>query len=103
MEANVAGYKQEITVLREMNARYSTSAATSEAELTRLREDLLRTSDKLLEVEVDARHSARQLELARANEARWKQENETLRRQDQMHVRLMHQLEAIQVGIFRFS
>ncbi|VDP82890.1 unnamed protein product [Echinostoma caproni] len=96
MEANVSGYKQEITVLREMNARYSTSAAASEAELTRLREDLIRTSDKLLEVEVDARHSARQLEMARANETRWKQENEALRRQDQMHTQLMHQLEAIQ-------
>ncbi|THD20828.1 Nucleoprotein TPR [Fasciola hepatica] len=96
METNISGYKQEITVLREMNARYSTSAAASEAELARLREDLLRTSDKLLEVEVDARHSARQLELARANETRWKQENEALRRQDQMHTQLMHQLEAIQ-------
>ncbi|OON19548.1 M protein repeat protein [Opisthorchis viverrini] len=96
VEANVSGYKQEITVLREMNARYSTSAAASEAELVRLREDLLRTSDKLLQVEVDARQFSRQLEIARANENRWRQEAEALRRQEQMHTQLMRQLEAIQ-------
>ncbi|CAH8572425.1 unnamed protein product [Dicrocoelium dendriticum] len=96
MEANVSGYKQEITVLREMNARYATSAASSEAELTRLREELLRTSDKLMQVEVDSRHSTRLLELSRANESRWRQEVESLRRQEQMHTQLMHQLDAIQ-------
>ncbi|KAF5401759.1 Nucleoprotein TPR, partial [Paragonimus heterotremus] len=101
MEANVSGYKQEITVLREMNARYSTSAASSEAEMTRLREELMRTSDKLLEVEVDARHSARELELSRANESRWRKEIEALRRQEQMHTQLMHQLEAIQGNLDR--
>ncbi|KAA3673760.1 nucleoprotein TPR [Paragonimus westermani] len=101
MEANVSGYKQEITVLREMNARYSTSAASSEAELTRLRDELMRTSDKLLEVEVDARHSARELELSRANESRWRKEIEALRQQEQMHTQLMHQLEAIQGNLDR--
>ncbi|CAL8078682.1 unnamed protein product [Calicophoron daubneyi] len=96
METNVSGYKQEITVLREMNARYSTSAAASEAELCRLREDLTQASDKLIQVEVDARHATQQLEQARANEARWRQETEALRRQEQMHTQLMHQLQAIQ-------
>ncbi|CAH8450048.1 unnamed protein product [Schistosoma rodhaini] len=95
-EANVAGYKQEITILREMNARYSTSAASSEAELSRLRDELTHTSDRLTTAEVDARHFSRQLEAMRANETRLKQEIDSLRRHDQIHSQLMHQLQSIQ-------
>ncbi|CAH8449524.1 unnamed protein product [Schistosoma haematobium] len=95
-EANVAGYKQEITILREMNARYSTSAASSEAELSRLRDELTHASDRLTTAEVDARHFSRQLEAVRANETRLKQEIDSLRRHDQIHSQLMHQLQSIQ-------
>ncbi|KAH8853510.1 Nucleoprotein TPR [Schistosoma japonicum] len=95
-EANVAGYKQEITILREMNARYSTSAASSEAELSRLRDELAHTSDRLTTAEVDARYFSRQLEAVRANETRLKQEIDSLRRHDQIHSQLMLQLQSIQ-------
>ncbi|CAH8830962.1 unnamed protein product [Trichobilharzia szidati] len=95
-EANVSGYKQEITILREMNARYSTSAAASEAELSRLRDELTHTSDRLTTAEVDARHFSRQLEAVRANESRLRQEIDSLRRNDQVHSQLMYQLQAIQ-------
>ncbi|KAK4472498.1 hypothetical protein MN116_003745 [Schistosoma mekongi] len=95
-EANVAGYKQEITILREMNARYSTSAASSEAELSRLRDELTHASDRLTTAEVDARYFSRQLEAVRANETRLKQEIDSLRRQDQIHSQLMLQLQSIQ-------
>ncbi|CAH8471760.1 unnamed protein product [Heterobilharzia americana] len=95
-EANVSGYKQEITILREMNARYSTSAAASEAELSRLRDELTHTSDRLTTAEVDARHFSQQLESVRASECRLRQEIDSLRRHDQVHSQLMNQLQAIQ-------
>ncbi|VDL96910.1 unnamed protein product [Schistocephalus solidus] len=99
LEANVANYKQEIAILREMNARYTTSAAASDDALTHLREEAARTADRLTAAEADSRQLARQLEHSRANETRLTQELESLRKQAVMHEQLMHQLQLIQSNL----
>ncbi|KAL7060711.1 hypothetical protein AAHC03_09416 [Spirometra sp. Aus1] len=99
LEANVANYKQEIAILREMNARYTTSAAASDEALTHLREQAARTADRLTAAEADSRQLARQLEHARANEARLTQELESVRKQAVMHEQLMRQLQLIQSNL----
>lgn len=98
LEANVANYKQEIAILREMNARYTTSAAASDEALTALRETSARTADRLAESEVECRQLVRQLEQARANESRLSQELDMVRKQSLMHSQLMNQLQSIQVS-----
>ncbi|BHF71940.1 hypothetical protein SprV_0401500200 [Sparganum proliferum] len=99
LEANVANYKQEIAILREMNARYTTSAAASDEALTHLREQAARTADRLTAAEADSRQLSRQLEHARANEARLTQELESVRKQAVMHEQLMRQLQLIQSNL----
>nr|VZH89335.1 unnamed protein product [Spirometra erinaceieuropaei] len=99
LEANVANYKQEIAILREMNARYTTSAAASDEALTHLREQAARTADRLTAAEADSRQLARQLEHARANEARLTQELQSVRKQAVMHEQLMRQLQLIQSNL----
>ncbi|VDM31849.1 unnamed protein product [Hydatigera taeniaeformis] len=96
LESNVANYKQEISILREMNARYTTSAAASDEALAALREQSARTSDRLAATEVECRQLIRQLEHARANEARLSHELEIAQKTTLMHENLMHQLQSIQ-------
>ncbi|VDK37136.1 unnamed protein product [Taenia asiatica] len=99
LESNVANYKQEISILREMNARYTTSAAASDEALTALREQSARTGDRLAAAEVECRQLIRQLEHARANEARLSHELEIAQKTALMHENLMHQLQSIQANL----
>ena len=99
LESNVANYKQEISILREMNARYTTSAAASDEALTAMREQAARTSDRLAASEIECRQLIRQLEHTRANEERLSQELETARKNALMHEHLMHQLQSIQASL----
>ncbi|VDD75825.1 unnamed protein product [Mesocestoides corti] len=96
LEANVANYKEEISILREMNARYTTSAAASDEALTALREQSACTSDRLAAAEVECRQLTRQLEHARANETRLTQELESAQKLAVTHEQLMRQLQSIQ-------
>lgn len=95
----MATYKQEISILREMNARYTTSAAASDEALTALREQSARTSDRLAAAEVECRQLIRQLEHARANEARLSHELEIAQKTALMHENLMHQLQSIHANL----
>ena len=95
----MANYKQEITILREMNARYTTSAAASDEALQSLREESVRVSDRLAASEVECRQLIRQLEHARANEERLSKELEMSRKSSLMHEHLMNQLQTIQVNL----
>ncbi|KAL5108692.1 Nucleoprotein TPR [Taenia crassiceps] len=99
LESNVSSYKQEISILREMNARYTTSAAASDEALAALREQSARTSDRLAAAEVECRQLIRQLEHARANEARLSHELEVAQKAALMHEKLMHQLQSIQANL----
>ncbi|CDI97253.1 nucleoprotein TPR [Echinococcus multilocularis] len=99
LESNVANYKQEISILREMNARYTTSAAASDEALIALREQSARTGDRLAAAEVECRQLIRQLEHTRANEARLSHELEIAQKTTLMHEHLMHQLQSIQINL----
>ncbi|KAM7533186.1 hypothetical protein Aperf_G00000127549 [Anoplocephala perfoliata] len=99
LEANVENYKREISVLREMNARYTTSAAASDEALSSSRQQSARISDRLAESEVHCRHLIRQTEQLRANGERLSRELETERKTTLVHQKLMQQLQSIQAHL----
>lgn len=99
LEANVENYKREISVLREMNARYTTSAAASDEALSSSRQQSARISDRLAESEVQCRQLIRQVEQLRASGERLSRELETERKTALAHQKLMHQLQSIQAHL----
>ncbi|VDL59263.1 unnamed protein product [Hymenolepis diminuta] len=99
LEANVENYKREISVLREMNARYTTSAAASDEALSSSRQESVRLSDRLTESEVQCRQLIRQVEQLKANGERLSRELEMERKTSLMHQKLMNQLQSIQVSL----
>lgn len=92
-------YKREISVLREMNARYTTSAAASDEALSSSRQESVRLSDRLTESEVQCRQLIRQVEQLKANGERLSRELEMERKTSLMHQKLMNQLQSIQVSL----
>ncbi|KAM3174516.1 hypothetical protein ACTXT7_010373 [Hymenolepis weldensis] len=99
LEVNVENYKREISVLREMNARYTTSAAASDEALSSSRQESVRLSDRLTESEVQCRQLIRQVEQLKANGERLSRELEMERKTSLMHQKLMNQLQSIQVSL----
>nr|CDS28559.1 nucleoprotein TPR [Hymenolepis microstoma] len=98
-KANVENYKREISLLREMNASYTTSAAASDEALSSTRQEAVRLSDRLTESEVQCRQLIRQVEQLKANGDRLSRELEMERKTSLMHQKLMNQLESIQASL----
>ncbi|KAL3308546.1 hypothetical protein Ciccas_012920, partial [Cichlidogyrus casuarinus] len=99
VETNVASYKQEISILNEMNARYSASAAATDAEMLRLREDLFRATEKQSKLEIDARKANQQLDMAKSNEDRWRREVEQIHQQSYSHQQILNQMRSIEAAM----